>query len=136
MYEDTARLEPGQRSAWPDARLRAGGTVDLREIPGPETDSHDDTFLTDLAAGSLRVTNPALGRALRLDWDPAVFRWIIAWQPFGGAKAMPLTGSYALGIEPWVAQGSLAAAAASGNALQIAAGRPLETTLTVTMEPA
>ena len=36
MYEDTARLEPGQRSAWPNARLRAGGTADLRDIPGPE----------------------------------------------------------------------------------------------------
>ena len=136
MYEDTARLEPGQRSAWPDAKLRTGGTVDLRDIPGPETDSHDDVFLTDLEAGRLRVTNPALGRALRLDWDPAVFRWIIAWQPYGGAKAMPLTGAYALGIEPWVAQGSLAAAAASGNALQVAAGDRIETTLTVTMEPA
>ena len=51
-----------------------------------------------------------------------MFRWIIAWQPYGGAKAMPLTGAYALGIEPWVAQGSLAAAAASGDALQVAAG--------------
>ena len=135
-YEDTARLQPGQRSAWPDARLRAGGTVDLSRIPGPETASHDDVFLTDLTAGTLRVTNPDLGRAFRLDWDPAVFRWIIAWQPFGGAKALPLTGAYALGIEPWVAQGSLAAAAATGDALQVAARSSLETTLTVTMEPA
>ncbi len=136
MYEDTARLEPGQRTSWPDARLRAGGTADLSLIPGPEADSHDDVFLTELEAGTLRVTNAALGRALRLDWDPAVFRWIIAWQPFGGARAMPLTGAYALGIEPWVAQGSLAAAAASGDALAVAAGSTFETTLTVTMEPA
>jgi galactose mutarotase-like enzyme len=136
MWEDTARLEPGQRSAWPDARLRAGGTVDLRDIPGPEIESHDDTYLTDLTAGTLRVTNPQLGRALRLDWDPAVFRWIIAWMPFGGARAMPLAGSYALGIEPWVAQRSLADAAAVGEALRIEGGATLETTLTVTMESA
>ena len=31
MYEATARLEPGQRSPWPNAQLRAGGTVDLGE---------------------------------------------------------------------------------------------------------
>jgi hypothetical protein len=136
MWEDTARLEPGQRSAWPDARLRAGGTVDLRDIPGPEIESHDDTYLTDLTAGTLRVTNPQLGRALRLDWDPAIFRWIIAWMPFGGAQAMPLAGSYALGIEPWVAQRSLADAAAVGDALRIEGGATLETTLTVTMESA
>lgn len=136
MYEDTARLEPGQRSAWPDARLRAGGIADLRDIPGPEIQSHDDAYLTDLTAGTLRVTSPELGRALRLDWDPAVFKWIIVWLPLGGAQAMPLAGSYALGIEPWVAQRSLAEAAAAGEALQIAAGTTLETTLTVTMEPA
>jgi galactose mutarotase-like enzyme len=136
MWEDTARLEPGQRSAWPDARLRAGGTADLRDIPGPEIQSHDDTYLTDLTAGTLRVANPQLGRALRLDWDPAIFRWVIAWMPFGGAHAMPLAGSYALGIEPWVAQRSLAEAAAAGDALRIEAGETLETTLTVTVESA
>ena len=136
MWEDTARLEPGQRTSWPHGRLRAGGTVDLRDLPGPEAGSHDDTYLTDLDAGTLRVANPALGRALRLDWDPAVFRWIIAWMPFGGAHAMPLAGAYALGTEPWVAQGSLAEAAAAGAALTVPAGGTLETTLTITMEPA
>ncbi len=98
--------------------------------------SHDDTYLTDLEAGTLRVTNPALGRALRLDWDPAIFKWLIAWMPFGGAEAMPLRGSYALGIEPWVAQRSLVDAAARGDALSVAGGATLETTLTVTMEAA
>ena len=106
------------------------------DLPGPEAGSHDDTYLTDLDAGTLRVANPALGRALRLDWDPAVFRWIIAWMPFGGAHAMPLAGAYALGTEPWVAQGSLADAAAAGAALTVPAGGTLETTLTITMEPA
>jgi hypothetical protein len=42
LWEETARLEPGQRSAWPHARLRTGGVVDLREVPGPEAGSHDD----------------------------------------------------------------------------------------------
>ena len=34
MWEDTARLEPGQRSPWPMARTRDGGEVDLRESSG------------------------------------------------------------------------------------------------------
>ena len=32
---ETARLEPRRREPWPLAPLRAGGTVDLREIPAP-----------------------------------------------------------------------------------------------------
>ena len=35
-WEDSARLEPAQRSAWPTARLRGGGEVDLSCVPGPE----------------------------------------------------------------------------------------------------
>ena len=87
MWEDTARLAPGQRSPWPHAELRAGGTVDLREVPGPEAGSHDDVYLTDLAVGYVAVENPRLELAFRLDFDPAVFRWIISWQPYGGAEA-------------------------------------------------
>src|SRR5438105_11748981 len=101
MWEDTARLEPGQRSAWPNARLRGGGTVDLREVPGPEAESHDDVFLTDLEGGWATVTNPRLGLRVRLDFDHRVFRWLIVWQPYCGGNEAPLTGSYALGVEPW-----------------------------------
>ena len=110
MWEDTARLEPGQRSSWPQAQLRDGGEVDLSEIPGEEAQSHDDVYLTDLDGGWAEVVNDALDLRVRLDWDPAVFRWIISWQPFGGARAMPLAGAYALGVEPWVSGGDLAAA--------------------------
>ena len=37
VWEETARLAPGQHSEWPHAHLRDGsGTVDLRRDPGPE----------------------------------------------------------------------------------------------------
>jgi galactose mutarotase-like enzyme len=132
MWEDTARLEPGQRSTWPHGLLRGGGTVDLREVPGPEAGSHDDVYLTDLDGGLVTVTGRRL--RFRLSFDPAVFRWLISWQPYGGARAEPLAGSYALGIEPWVSRLPLAEAAAAGEAIVLQPGQSFTTTLRVDVE--
>jgi galactose mutarotase-like enzyme len=131
LWENTARLEPGQREPWPGARLRAGGTVDLTEVPGPEAASHDDVYVTDLDAGWATVTNPRLGLRFRIDFDVAVFHWVIAWQPYGGARAMPLTGAYALGVEPWVSRLPLGEAVAQGEAIELAPGASFETSLRV-----
>jgi hypothetical protein len=129
LWEDTARLEPGQRSRWPNAALRAGGTADLSVIRGPEDGSHDDVYLTDLEAGWAEVENARLGLAFRLHFDPQVFRWLISWQPYGGAEAMPLAGSYALGVEPWTSMLCLEQAIAAGDAIALAAGAAFSTTL-------
>lgn len=133
LWEDTARLAPGQRSGWPVARGRDGGAVDLSRIPGPEAGSHDDVYLTDLDGGWAEVRNPAVATGFRLEWDPAVFRWLISWQPFGGAHAMPLRGAYALGIEPWTSGGNLAAALAAGEAIELAGGGRVATTVVARM---
>ena len=132
-WEDTARLAPGQRSSWPIARCRNGDVADLSRIPGPEIGSHDDVFLTDLDAGWAELANPALGLGFRLDWDPALFRWVISWQPFGGAHAMPLRGAYALGIEPWTSGGNLEAALAGAEAVELLGHSQLETTVSATV---
>jgi hypothetical protein len=79
------------------------------------------------------LANPALRLAFRLEWDPALFRWIISWQPFGGARAMPLRGAYGLGIEPWTTGGNLDAAIAQGEAVELAAHGRLETTVTASL---
>jgi hypothetical protein len=129
VWEDTARLAPDQRSRWPHARLRAGGSVDLRVVPGPEEGSHDDVYLTDLDSGFGEVSNARLGLAFRLDWDADVFRWVIAWQPYGGARAMPLAGAYALGVEPWISRFDLERAVAAGEAIDLRAGASLQTTI-------
>jgi hypothetical protein len=129
MWEDTARLAPGRRSAWPHAAAREGGNVDLRAVPGTESDSHDDVYLTDVIDGYVAVTNPRLGLTFRLEFDPAVFRWIISWQPYGGARAEPLAGSYALGIEPWTGRLALGDAVAAGEALSLGGGETFGTTL-------
>lgn len=126
---ETARLEPGRREPWPLAPLRAGGSVDLRDIPGPETGSHDDLYVTELDAGWLAVSNPRLDLTVRLEWDHTLFGWIVLWQPYGGAVAPPLTGSYALGIEPWTSMLNLERAVAAGAATELSAGASLTTSL-------
>jgi galactose mutarotase-like enzyme len=128
-WESTARLQPGQRSGWPDALLRAGGTVDLREVPGPEAGSHDDVYLGDLDAGWVAVENPRLGLSFRLDFDVSLFRWLVSWQAYGGARAMPLAGSYALGIEPWTTMLPLEQAVAAGEATVLGPGERRTTTV-------
>jgi hypothetical protein len=90
-------------------------------------------FLTDLDAGWAELANPALGLGIRLDWDPAVFRWVISWQPFGGARAMPLRGAYGLGIEPWTSGGNLEAALADEEAVELPGRGWLETTVSATI---
>ena len=133
-WEDTARLAPAQREPWPHARLAAGGRADLRDVPGPGAGSHDDVFLTDLGEGTVAVENPRLGRTFRLAFDSSLFRWVCSWQAYGGAHALPLAGSYALGIEPWISSGNLAEAAAAGEAFELAGGASLETTLNASIE--
>jgi galactose mutarotase-like enzyme len=135
-WEETARLAPGQREPWPQALLRDGSRADLREVPGVECGSHDDIFLTDLEEGTVAVENARLGRTFRLRFDQTLFRWLCTWQPYGGAKELPLGGSYALGVEPWVSLGNLEQAVASGEAIELAGGASLETTLTATIEGA
>jgi galactose mutarotase-like enzyme len=130
----TARLAPGQREPWPHARLRSGGTVDLREVPGPETESHDDLYVTDLDAGWLSVRKPHPDLTFRLEWDPAVFRWVVLWQPYGGARAKPLAGSYALGIEPWTSRLTLEEAVKAGEAIELAGGERFESMVRARLE--
>lgn len=131
-WEDTDRLERGQRATWPHGRLRSGGTVDLSVVPGPETATHDDVYVTGLAEGRVEVENPRLGLAFRLEWDARLFPWIVAWQPYGGAEAMPLRGTYALGIEPWSCSVNLERAVAAGEAIALAGGESLATEVRAT----
>ena len=133
VWEETARLAPGQRGPWPHARLRSGGHADLSAVAGPDLGSHDDAYLTDLDGGWAEVVNDRAGLGIRLEWDPAVFRWIVAWQPYGGARAMPLRGVYGLGVEPWVSRGNLEQSVAEGSALELGAGASLTTALTATV---
>ena len=134
VWEQTARLEPGQRSQWPYAQLRGGGTVDLREVPGPEAGSHDDLFVGGFTEGRANVVNPRLGLTFRLRWDEGVFPWVVLWQPYGGAVDPSLAGSYALGVEPWTSRRCLADAVDAGEATWLEPGETLSTTVVAAVE--
>jgi hypothetical protein len=134
VWEETARLEPGQESAWPHARLRGGGTTDLRDIPGPEAGSHDDLFVGGFSEGRATVANPRLGLTFTLRWDERVYPWVVLWQPYGGAKDPSLAGSYALGVEPWTSRHSLAQAVEAGEATWLDPGASLSTTVVAAIE--
>ena len=131
----TARLAEKQSTSWPHAMGRmCGETFDLREIPGPEARGHDDAFVTGLATGHLDVTNPRLKLRFHLDWDAALFPWVVLWQPFGGADLPPLTGIYGLGIEPWVSRYNLVEAVVAKQARLLAPGQSITTNWSVKIE--
>ncbi len=129
----TARLAPGQTSHWPKAQGRKGEPIDLRLIPGKQTHSHDDAYLTGFKRGRYTVVSPHRKLSFSLDWDEKLFPWIVLWQPYGGADLPPLTGTYGVGIEPWVSYCSLAEAIEQGEARILAGRESLETRLTVSV---
>jgi len=135
IYDESARLMPGQRETWPLARRRAGGMLDLQDIPGPEARSHDGVFVTGLREGRLAVTNPRLNLTFSLHWDAEVFKWVTVWLPYGGPERMPLTGVYALGIEPWTAPHNLEQAVKAGDAVVVPGRGQFHTTLAATFAP-
>ena len=136
LYEPgTARLAPGQSSLWPFAQGRKPGeVVDLRAIPGPEAHTHDDISLRVADRGTWSVANPRLGLRFVMEWDPAVFRWVALWMPYGGADTAPLTGIYGVGVEPWVSRFPLAQAVAQGQALSLSPGESLAVSLSARVE--
>ena len=99
-----ARLEAGAEFDWPQAPTTDGGTADLREIPGPDSEIHDVAFATDLESGWYALTNPTidLGFAFTFPTDP--FECVWYWQPFGGDVETPYFGrNYTAGLEPTTA---------------------------------
>jgi hypothetical protein len=137
IYEPaTARLDAVQCEPWPLARGRKGELIDLQHIPGPQAHSHDDAFITGLERGYFNLVNPRLGLRFSLDWDAAIFPWVVVWQPLGGADLPPLTGIYGLGVEPWVSRYPLAQAIQEGQARWLGARERMETKLSVTVEQA
>ncbi len=136
LYEPlTARLKPGQVSAWPCAEGRNGQSVDLSHIPGPAERSHDDVIVGGLERGLYQVTNPRLKLSFSLEWDAHIFPWLMFWQPYGGADLPPLTGIYGVGLEPWVSRYPLAQAIEEGQARRLAPGASLETELIALVRP-
>ena len=58
-----------------------------------------------------------------------MFRWIISWQAYGGARALPLTRLLRGRRRAVVSGDNLEAAIATGDALELDGGASLSTTL-------
>jgi len=135
VYDESARLAPGQHGIWPVAELRGGGMLDLQEVLGPEAHSHDGIFATGLSDGRLAVTNPRLGLTFSLHWDREVYKWVTIWLPYGGPESQFLSGVYALGIEPWSAPHNLEQALQAGDAIAVPGGGSFHTAMHATFQP-
>jgi len=131
LYEPaSAQLAAAQQETWPMARGRAPGEwIDLRNVPGPDAHIHDEAYITGLGRGHLSVLNPHRRLKFSLDWDPAVFRWVVLWRPYGGADLPPLTGIFGLGVEPWVTRYDLGRASQRGEALNLGPRQSISTRL-------
>jgi hypothetical protein len=106
-----------------------GGTLDLSRLPGPEAGVTEFLCADDLQAGWCAVTHPKHGVAVRLDFDPAVFRTPWLWGVFGGWRGHQLLLTELCTSRP----GSLATAVADGSAATLASGATLETDVVMTV---
>lgn len=94
-------LAPDSTHPWPWATSAAGGSLDLRELPGPHRPREVFAALTDLAAGWCAVTNPERGVGVSLRWDVDRFPYAWLWQEMHATSSFPWFGrAYVLGIEP------------------------------------
>jgi galactose mutarotase-like enzyme len=130
----TSRLAATGSGDWPRMPGRAGGSVDLSLVPGPEARSHDVALITDLPDGWYALRNPRRGIGVAVRFPREVFRWLWMWQPYGGATAEPFSrGTYALALEPWTSPPCLAKAVERGAEVRLAPGERLEAMLEVTV---
>ncbi len=130
LHDDPAsRLLPDQRSGWPNARTRDGGTVDLSLVPGDDVAIHDWAYLTDFAEGWFAIREPEEGIGFACRFPAATFPYLLYWQNFRGARAAPWYGrAYVGALEP---QSTFPADFASGAPLlHLEAGASLDASLT------
>ncbi len=96
-----ARLAPDQRSSWPHAKGRDGGTVDLSVLPPAELLVHDWAYLSDFEDGWFALTDPAAAVGFALRWETSVMPYLLFWQNLRGALGAPYAGkAYTVGLEP------------------------------------
>lgn len=129
---ENARLEAGAEFDWPIAPGADGETVDLSEIPGPDSESHDVAYATDLEAGWYAMTNPALDLGFGIEFPVDPFECVWYWQPFCGDVRYPyFKRNYNVGLEPttaWPAGDVPDAQREQGTIDTIGGGETLEAT--------
>jgi hypothetical protein len=97
------RMALHQKAPWPEIKDVNGNPLDLRVIPGPESNSIDNCYLAGFKDEAFcAVTNPGKKVGFGLAWNHKVFRYFWLWQAFGGGDGWPwYHNSYQMAIEPW-----------------------------------
>jgi galactose mutarotase-like enzyme len=128
-------LMAGETRAWPLARSRDGGDIDLREVPSPEAQVDRMGYLLDFTAPWYSITNPQLGLTATVRWDGVTFPYAWLWTEAAGSAGFPWhQRAYVLAIEPASSYpgSGLDVAKENGTALWFAPGQ--EHTVEVSME--
>jgi hypothetical protein len=110
---------------WPMAPLADGGSLDLRDIPGPEARRSEWVSFSGMAEGWYGLTNRERQVGFGLRWDVAVFPYLWFWQVWGGGPDYPWWGrEYNCALEPWTSRpdAGLMEAIANGTARTIGGG--------------
>jgi hypothetical protein len=123
-------LRAGGRSAWPFAEVVAGGTTDLRALPGPDEPRSVLAYLTGFSSGWFTITNPRLGLGVGFRWPAEVFSCAWLWQEVHSTAGWPWFGrAYVVAVEPattWPGQGMVNARAKGGRGVLLAGGSSQE----------
>ena len=102
---------------------------DLSILPGPDAGTLEFIYPVDLRAGWCAVTHPSHGLAVRVEFDPEVFRTPWQWRVCGGWR-----GHYFLLTEPCTSRpGSLADAVANSSAAVLDAESSIDTELVISV---
>ena len=102
------------------------GGHDVRAVPTADFGHHALHALTDLRAGWVACTDPAVRRGFGVAFDPEVHTCVWQWMAYGSFR-----GWYHAILEPWTApEPTLAGARRAGNARTLVPGAALEANLT------
>ncbi|WP_413754375.1 aldose 1-epimerase [Streptomyces sp. R-74717] len=94
-------MPPDTRAAFPLVPTADGGTVDLRQVPGPGSRRSVFACLTDFDAGWYTINSLTAGFGIRLAWDTTVLPHAWLWQECHASNGFPwYRRAYVVAIEP------------------------------------
>ncbi|HEY5821203.1 MAG TPA: hypothetical protein VIT20_04470 [Propionibacteriaceae bacterium] len=117
---------------WPRS-YGAHSMINLRSVPGPDSDETRAAYLTEFSEGSMTVRRPSRSLGLELSWD--LEAWPHAWYALeaGGSSGFPWFGkAYYLAVTPstsWPGHGVHDARRIAGSTVWMAPGAALTTHL-------
>ena len=134
-FHPNNKLQAGYEGPWPNVPLKDGSSLDLSKVPGPEWQSYDMAYVTDMPEGWYAVTNRDMGLGFGVRFSKDVYKYLWYWQSLAGGFGHPWYGrTYNVGLEPftsWTNEG-LGKAIENGTALLVQPGQRIEASVRAT----